>query len=674
MLVAVFGQTLLVLAVAMCAIGIAFSIRGAYTNNATLIDRGILASRLLFAFAATASLLLVIELVRHDFALQYVAERISRDLPLPYAITSFWSGQQGSLLLWLTVLAGFGVLAWRTTSLSANARAYANAIVLVVASFFAVLVAFVARPFALAQSVVPDGAGMSPSLQNYWMAIHPPALYLGFVGITIPFAMVMGALLAKERDDMWVRATRRWTLVAWIFLSLGLLLGARWAYEEIGWGGFWAWDPVENAALMPWLTMTAFLHSIMVQERRGMMRFWNVALIALSFCLSIFGTFLTRSGVLSSVHSFVSSSIGIWFIAFLAVAIAASFVALFLGRTRLRAQHDVETVISRETTFLFNNLLLVSISLMVLWGVLYPILSAGIGGNRISLQAPYYNFFLAAFGIPLLFLMGIGPLVSWRQSSLSAVAKLAWFPFAIAVIVGVVVEVFFSHQGWAPVCALSFAAFVLASVAFEFYRGVKAHRSHASVSRAASLRSLFAKNRRRYGGYVVHGGVGLLVIAIVGSTAYTRQTERTIKVGQSASIGAYKLELREIERKRAQGSMQVRAVFDVHNGKRHIGTIRSGKNFYPASGETSNEVGIHHNFRNGEDLFIAVDSLQKRASVDAKILINPLVNLLWFAGIMMVIGAIIALVPVRQRNFSSKSTEPSKSVVDPMDSRSASRV
>lgn len=365
-------------------------------------DLGMRATRALLVVTGAASLALLLALVGSDFSLSYVAGRTNDALPLGFKLTALWSGQEGSLLLWLLLLGAFGTLMLRGArrrQAPSGMVTYANGVLLAVATFFAALVAIAARPFALASTLAGDGAGMSPSLQNYWMALHPPALYLGYVGVTVPFALVCGSLLARRTDDAWVPLVRRWSLVAWIALSAGLLLGARWAYEEIGWGGYWAWDPVENAALMPWLTITAFVHSTMVQQRRGMLRFWNVLLVSITFALSIFGTFITRSGVLSSVHSFVSSSIGWWFIGFLAIIVAAIVTLLYRSRMLLHAEHDIDAVVSRESALLFNNLLLVALALTVLWGVLFPILTAGFGGQRISLQEPWFEFFAKAFEV-----------------------------------------------------------------------------------------------------------------------------------------------------------------------------------------------------------------------------------------------------------------------------------
>src|SRR5438309_4180472 len=396
------------------------------------------------------------------------------------------------------------------------------------------LLVFVAGPFAT-QGAPADGAGLNPSLQNPYMAIHLPMLYLGYVGLPVPFAFAMGALLARRTDERWLVATRRWTLAAWAFLGVGQLLGAHWAYVEIGWGGYYAWDPVENAALMPWLAATAFLHSVMIQEKRGMLKVWNMVLVALAFNLSLFGTFLTRSGVIDSIHSFARSSIGGWFLAFLALMIVLSVVLIRWRLPLLRTKTRLESLVSREATFLYNNLLLVALCLTILWGVLYPVLSvAGRGGTR-SVSKPYYNFFLHTFGLPLLLLMGLGPLVAWRRASLRSLGKTFLLPFAAAVVTGVALLALGFGSSWPGLLAYTFGAFVVASILLEFVRGRAA---------AGGVFRLIARNRRRYGGYVVHAAVVLLAIGIAGSSAYQTVRERTLRPGQSIEAAGYTLTYR----------------------------------------------------------------------------------------------------------------------------------
>src|SRR6476469_8737953 len=390
------------------------------------------------AFGSTlvAAVVLAVALGRHDFSFSYVAAHTNRTLPTRYALSAFWGGQEGSLLLWLLVLTGFGALAVALNRrLLRDLVAWVVPVIAGIGTFFAFVLVAVASPFDT-QTAPVDGAGLTPSLQNPYMVAHPPMLYLGYVGLSIPFAFAAGAMLSGRTDERWIVATRRWTLVAWTFLGFGQLLGAHWAYVEVGWGGYYAWDPVENAALMPWLAATAFLHSVMVQERKGMLKIWNMVLVALAFELSIFGTFLTRSGVVNSIHSFAKSSIGGWFLAFVVISSLFSVALIMWRLPLLKARTKLESALSREATFLYNNLLLVALSLTILWGVLFPIVTELVKGETRTIGRPYYDFFLRAFGLPLLLLMGIGPLIAWRKTSLHALTRMLVWPLSVAIVAG----------------------------------------------------------------------------------------------------------------------------------------------------------------------------------------------------------------------------------------------
>src|SRR3954451_3151065 len=385
-----------------------------------------------FGTTLVASAVLAVALVRHDFSFAYVAEHTNRRLSTPYALSAFWGGQEGSLLLWLLVLTGYGALAVAVNRrLLRDLTAWVVPVLGGIATFFAFVLVAVASPFDT-RTAAFDGAGLTTSLQNPYMVAHPPMLYLGYVGLAIPFAFAAGALLSGKTDERWIVATRRWTLAAWTFLGFGQLLGAHWAYVEVGWGGYYAWDPVENAALMPWLAATAFLHSVMVQERKGMLKVWNMILVALAFELSVFGTFLTRSGVVNSIHSFAKSSIGPWFLGFICICVAFSGFLIVSRLPLLRARTKLESLASREATFLYNNLLLVALCLTILWGVAFPLLSEAVRGTTVTVGRPYYNFFLRVFGLPLLLLMGLGPLVAWRRTSLRALGRTFVVPAACA--------------------------------------------------------------------------------------------------------------------------------------------------------------------------------------------------------------------------------------------------
>src|SRR5213082_2165780 len=507
-----------------------------------------------FGATAVAAVVLLSALARHDFSFRYVAQHTSRELPLGYTLTAFWGGQEGSLLLWLLVLSGYSVAAVLTARRAGReVLSWVVPTLALVGTFFAVLLVFVASPFAT-QAAVADGAGLNPSLQNPYMAIHPPMLYLGYVGLTVPFAFAMGALLSGRTDERWIVATRRWTLAAWTFLGVGQLLGAHWAYVEVGWGGYYAWDPVENAALMPWLAATAFLHSVMVQEKKGMLKIWNMVLVALAFELSVFGTFLTRSGVVNSIHSFAKSPIGGWFLAFVVLSSLFSLVLIMWRLPLLKARTKLESALSREAAFLYNNLLLVALCLTVLWGVLFPIVTQLVKGESRTIGRPYYDFFLRSFGLPLLLLMGIGPLIAWRKTSARTLARTLAWPAAVTIACGAALVVLGAGSSRPGLIAYTFSAFVLATIVLELVRGTRA---------TGSLATLISRNRRRYGGYVVHAAIVLLAIGVAGSSAYGSSTERRLTPGESVSVAGYTLTLRDVQRHSVPNAIETRAVLDV---------------------------------------------------------------------------------------------------------------
>src|SRR6476469_3116193 len=607
---------------------------------------------LLAAFGATlvASAVLLAALARHDFSFQYVADHTSHELPLGYTLTAFWGGQEGSLLLWLLVLTGYSVAAVLTGRRAGReVLAWVVPTLGLVGTFFAMLLVFVASPFAT-QAAAADGAGLNPSLQNPYMAIHPPMLYLGYVGLTVPFAFAMGALLARRTDERWIVATRRWTLAAWAFLGVGQLLGAHWAYVEIGWGGFYAWDPVENAALMPWLAATAFLHSVMIQEKRGMLKVWNMVLVALAFCLSIFGTFLTRSGVISSIHSFSQSPLGGWFLGFIVFVTAFSVILIYIRLPLLRARTKLESLVSREAAFLYNNLLLVAFCLTILWGVVYPLLTEAVRGETRSVSKPYYNFFLHSFGLPLLLLMGIGPLIAWRRASLRALGKMFIVPLVVAIVTGVVLIALGFGSSTPGLLAYTFSAFVAASIVLEFWRGTRA---------TGSVFRLVARNRRRYGGYLVHAAVLLFAIGVAGSSAYQTVRERGLKTGQSRTSAGYTLTNEGLASRQEANAVATRATIDVSRGGSHVTTLYPGKNSYPVAPggpTTSNEVSIYHDPRNLGDVFLIADQIDKGGTLYLKALVKPLVNLIWAAGFLFVFGSLVAMWPdaVEQRRLAER--------------------
>jgi cytochrome c-type biogenesis protein CcmF len=608
----------------------------ARTHKRRLADSA--GNALLAALGSTvvASAVLLSALLRHDFSFTYVADHTSTELPTAYSISAFWGGQEGSLLLWLLILCGYSALAvFLNRRRAPDLIAWTVPVLAGVTTFFAFMLVAVSSPFTT-QTAPAQGAGLNPSLQNPYMLAHPPLLYLGYVGLTVPFAFGMGALLAGRADERWIVATRRWTLVAWTALGIGQLIGSHWAYVEVGWGGYYAWDPVENAALMPWLAATAFLHSVMIQEKRGMLKVWNVLLVILAFCLSLFGTFLTRSGVINSIHSFTESSLGPWFLGFICVVVAFSLALVFWRLPLLRSKTRLESLVSREAAFLYNNLLLVALCLTILWGVVFPMVSDLVVGTSRTIGRPYYDFFLRTFGLPLLLLMGIGPLIAWRRASLRSLGKTFLWPAAISVAAGIVLVAFGAGSSKPGLIAYTFSAFVLATIALEFIRGTRA---------TGSFTRLVSRNRRRYGGYIVHAAVVLLALGIAGSSAFGSSTERKLVRGQTMQVGGYTLVYRSLTQQREQNHLAIRAAVDLYRGRSLVARIEPGKNDYFAEQQVSNEMAIHTDWLRAEDVDVIADQIEPGGAIYFKALVKPLVNLIWLAGVVFLCGSLIALWP-----------------------------
>ena len=605
---------------------------------------------LIAAFGSTlvAAGVLAAGFLRNDFSLTYVAEHSNRSLAGGYKLSAFWGGQEGSLLLWLLVLTGYAALAvWVNRNRARDLVVWVTPVLGGIAVGFSFLLAVVASPFAV-QAAPLDGAGLNPSLQNPYMMSHPPFLYLGYVGLAVPFAFAMGALLAGRTDERWIVATRRWTLIAWTALGVGQVLGSHWAYVEVGWGGFYAWDPVENAALMPFLAATAFLHSVMIQEKRGMLKVWNVVLVSLAFCLSLFGTFLTRSGVVNSIHSFSQSDIGPWFLAFIVVAVAFATALIVWRLPLLRSETRLESLVSREAVFLYNNLLLVALCLTILWGVTWPLVSELVRGESVVVGRPYYDFFLRIFGLPLLLLMGIGPLIAWRRASLRGLGRTFLVPFAVAVATGLVLLLLGAGSSIPGLIAYTFSAFVLAAIGLEFVRGTRARRALSNEPWPVAFSSLVGRNRRRYGGYIVHVAIVLLAIGIAGSSSYDSVVEGKLARGQSLAVGGYEVTYQRLTERETDHAAEVRATLLVSRGGDRLGTLEAGKNSYKIAGpdpQVSSEVGIRTDYLTGEDLFVIPEQVNDDGTIYFRIFVKPLVNLIWLAGLVFLLGSLIALWP-----------------------------
>jgi cytochrome c-type biogenesis protein CcmF len=659
----VLGQLALWIALLMTAWGTAVGFAGGLQGRYELIAS---ARRSTYAQAGAlivASIALLVALIGHDFNVAYVASYTSRDLPLAYTVSAFYGGQAGSLLFWAVVLAIFAALAqWLTPRKYDHLLPYVAAVTSVVIFFFVMVTLFAANPFERLPFTPTDGNGLNPQLQNPGMVVHPPMLYLGYISITIPFAFAVAALVAKRVDAGWLHAIRRWTIVSWLFLSIGITLGMWWAYVELGWGGYWAWDPVENASFLPWLTMTAFLHSVMIQEKRGMLKKWNIILVALSFVLSIFGTFITRSGIISSVHSFTQSNVGYFFLAFLIVIIIAVALLLLLRLPILESESHLESMVSREASFLFNILLLVGIAFSVLWGTMFPIISELVRGTQVMVGPPFFNQVNIPIGLALLGLTGIGPLIAWRHASSGNLKRQFTYPVIVGAVTAAVL-VTLGMRDFYALMAFGLAAFVTAGIVQEFGRGVGArHRLHGE-SYLLAFGRLVARNRRRYGGYVVHLGIVTYFVAFAGA-AFKKDMEASLRPLESVEMASpfgytYTFRHLGVSQYRQLNRFVSAATVEVLRDGVSIGRIKSEKRQYftcsapvepcpnqmmKRAFEPSTEAGIRSDLR--EDIYVVfAGSVEGTEEAVYRFTLNPLVWWLWFGGIILVAGGVVTLWP-----------------------------
>ncbi|HEU5298202.1 MAG TPA: heme lyase CcmF/NrfE family subunit [bacterium] len=623
--------------------GVAAPLLGTGLRRPELVRSGrnaVYANALLLGAASAA---LTYALLTRDFGNAYVASYSSRDLSFWYTLSSFWAGQAGSLLFWAVMLAGFSALVvWRHGGLR-DLQPYVIAVLMGTSAFFTMLLTFVSSPFQRLPFPPADGSGLNPLLQNPGMFFHPPTQYLGYVGFTIPFAFALAALAARRLDDEWIRATRRWTLLSWFFLSWGLIFGMMWAYVELGWGGYWAWDPVENAALMPWLTATAFLHSVMIQEKRDMLKVWNIVLVVLTFSLSIFGTFLTRSGVLSSVHSFALSSMGPLFFVFILLILGVSTILLITRLPALRSAAELDSLVSRESSFLFNNLILVGAAFSVFLGTVFPIISEAVRGVKISVGPPFFNQVNVPIGLALLFLMGVCPLLAWRKASIRNLTRGFLIPGAFGALSALILlAVGMSH----PVALAAFAlcVFVTAAIAQDFHRAAMVRRSHGeSYGRAAVM--LVARNHRRYGGAVVHLGMILLFAGMAGG-AFATEKEAILQKGETVSINQYTLRYEGASTYPTQSAVVTAATLTLFNDTHRIGVMTPQRNIHKTHEEQPmTEVAIRSGLR--EDLYVILAGLGDDGTANFRVIVNPLMMWMWIGSVVLTLGTMIAFWPER---------------------------
>lgn len=653
------GAFSLLLALCLAAYAFLASVIGGWKQKPFLIESGRRAVYGVFLLLTAASAILVSALLASDFRFAYVAERSNRAMPALYKFAAWWGGQEGSLLLWSWMLSLYSsIVVWTNRTRHRALMPWVVAVLMFTQTFFCILNVFVEPPFrmlAVGRGVtsVPDGNGLNPLLQYWLMALHPPALYLGFVGFVVPFAFAFASLLTKQPGEAWIATTRRWSLITWGFLSIGIMLGQGWAYAVLGWGGYWAWDPVENASLLPWITATAFLHSVMMQEKKGMMKVWNAVLVSATFFLCIFGTFLTRSGVVSSVHAFAQSSLGSWFVGFLAIGISITTFLILRRLDYLKSEAALESVLSRESSFLFNNLLLLASCFAVLWGTLFPVLTEAVTGEKITVGAPFFNKVNIPIGLMLLLLTGVGPLIAWRRSSWESLKRaFRWPVLGMALTMAVLLA--FGVRHFYALMSFGLCAFVAVTVVMEFYKGARAIATKNQISFLRAVVELTHRNTRRYGGYLVHMGIVLMFIGYTGS-AFNKDTTEEVKIGSRFRIGAYELEVKEVTDGANPNYSWQRAVIAVHRGGQYLGDLKPERRVYAASQQPTSEVAIRR--RLNEDLYLNFASMSQSDPEAAVIqaYVFPLVSWIWIGFYVLLFGTLVCLVPSKVKYAYAKT-------------------
>ncbi len=621
-----------------------------------------------FVLLTVSSAVTIYNLVSGNYQVRYAYETSAKAMPLLLKVTAFWGGQQGSILFWTWLMAGFvAILMFRKWHEDRELMPWVIVVSMGTVLFFLLVALFISNPFermwflgeelvyavwqpAGTMPAIPrNGEGLNPLLRHPGMIGHPPTLYLGFVGFVIPYAYAIAALITgKAGDDVWIRTTRRWTLVAWVFLSMGLVLGGRWAYDVLGWGGFWGWDPVENASFMPWLTGTAFLHSVMIQEKRGMLKVWNIILIILTYSLVLFGTFITRSGVISSVHSFGNTLIGPAFFAFIGVTLFASLYVLFKRLDTLKSDHEMDSLLSREAIFLLQNLLFIAITFATFWGTVFPMISELFTGTKITVGPPYYNKVNGPlFGI-LVLTMGIAPLFAWRKQSAKRLGKSLWIPFAVAVGIAAVLFVAGMHSVGALI-GFWLVSFVGFAILFEFGKGAKARMKHGE-SLIVALGHLIARNRRRYGGYIIHLGVVMIALGAIGTHYFQQETQGMLRPGESLTVGEYTLTFESLRQYSLEGGDRqvTEATTSLYKNGEFIRTMKPRKDFFVSSGQPMSLASVYS--LPGEDVYVLLVAWEEVGLTGStfKIYLNPLINWVWLGGITFIFGTLVAAWPNRK--------------------------
>jgi len=619
---------------------------GAHTGRPSLVQSSQRAAIGVWVLVTCCMLLLVYAFLTFDFSVRYVATNTNRGTPFYYRITALWGALEGSIILWTWMLSLYTlVVVVQYRRRQPDFYPWVLSVMLGIAAFFLLVMTIPAPPFQRLSPIPADGRGLNPLLEDTGMITHPVALYLGFTGFTVPFAFALAALITGRTGDEWITITRRWTIVAWYFLSLGLLIGGWWSYHVLGWGGYWAWDPVENAAFMPWLTGTALLHSVMIQERRRMLKLWNLALIILTFALTIFGTFLTRSGIIGSVHAFTQGSIGQFFLGFLALVLLGSFSLLASRLDRLKAQGELDSVVSRESAFLLNNLFLVAAAFTVFFGTIFPLLSEAARGVKLSVGAPFFNLVNIPIFLGLLLLMGVGPLIAWRRASTENLKRNFLRPVLAGIAAAAILRLVGVGNTLVLLC-MALVVFVTGTIVLDFSRAVRARR-RAGRGWLEAAGGLLVSQNRRYGGFVVHLGVLVVALGVAGSQAWSVQTETTLEKGQSVKVAGYNVRFDGLQASEESNHSKVTGAFTVSNG-RSLGVLYPAKKFYPQ--EQTPIAGVDYRLGFIEDLYLVLGDFARDGShATIKVQVNRMVSWLWLGGLVLTLGAALAILPDRRR-------------------------
>jgi cytochrome c-type biogenesis protein CcmF len=639
-----YGATVAALALALYGC-VAAALAGG-GNRPALLESSQRAAVGVWILITCCMLLLVYAFLTFDFSVRYVANTTNRGTPFYYRITALWGALEGSIILWgwmLSLYTLIVVVQYRRRR--PEFYPWVLCVMLGIATFFLLVMTIPAPPFQRLSPIPPDGRGLNPLLEDTGMITHPVALYLGFTGFAVPFAFAMAALITGRIGDEWITITRRWTIIAWYFLSLGLLIGGWWSYHVLGWGGYWAWDPVENAAFMPWLCGTAFLHSVMIQERRRMLKLWNLSLIILTFTLTIFGTFLTRSGIIGSVHAFSQGSIGQFFLGFLALVVLGSFSLLAWRLDRLKAQGELDSILSRESMFLLNNLFLIAAAFTVFFGTVFPLLSEAVRGVKLSVGAPFFNLVNIPIFLGLLLLMGVGPLIAWRRASVDNLKRNFLKPVLAGIVAAAILRVVGISNALVLLC-MGLVIFVTGTIVLDFSRAVRA-RLRKGEGWLAATGGLLLRQNRRYGGFIVHLGVLVMALGVAGSQAWSNHSEVTLERGQSTTLSGYNVRFDGLQASEESNHFKVTGTFTVSNG-RPLGVLSPAKKFYPQ--EQTPIAAVDYRLGLIEDLYVVLgDFAQDGSHATIKVQVNRMVSWLWIGGLILTIGAALAILPDQRR-------------------------